>query len=319
MTHEANVEGPVRAAHVEIDPAAPVPAPLPEVAGSGLVLAEIAPERAEASAAHLLDFCARWSADGHRVFLCDGCFETPVLHVPAGSANGEGLSDALLYGTSLGRIAVEMDSGVRFASAGTIVADPDAVRDHARWETIVGGFEEAGVLLVVALPADAEEGRLHARARTVIRLGGAADDTASVEADAAGDEAREDEALGDDWGGIDVVDAGDTPEDWRDRDRIQDSTIPIDGALPATDIVVEPAGSKDPARRAGTAGLRTEGEPAPGAQASPRSAPPRPGSSRRSSPLTLLLLVVLLGLVVLGYLGVIEIPYITPTDLDIAG
>ena len=319
MTHEANVEGPARAARVEIDPAAPVPAPLPEVAASGLVLAEIAPERPEASAAHLLDFCARWSADGRRVFLCDGCFETPVLHGPAGAANGEGLSDALLYGTSLGRIAVEMDSGVRFASAGTIVADPDAVRDHARWETIVGGFEEAGVLLVVALPEDADEGRLHARARTVIRFEGAAGDSASVVADVAGDDAPGEEALGDDWGAIDVVDAEDTRDDWRDRDRIQDSTIPIDGAWTTADVGLDPAASAGPAGRGGTAGRRSGGEPASGPPASPRPAPPRPGSSRRSSPLTLLLLAVLLGLVALGYLGVIEIPFITPTDLDTAG
>lgn len=323
MTHEASYEGSVRADRVSVDPTVPMPAPLPDVPTSGLVVVEVASGEAEVSAMHLLDFCHRWAAEDERhVFLCDACFEAPVLHGVAGFRNGEGLSDAILFGTTLGRIAVSIAHGIRFASAGTAVADADAVRDHARWKTIVEGFEEAGVLLVVALPEGAPEGRLHAAARAVVAFvpetegetpGDAASEDAANEPDTSADD-----ALTEDWGDIDVVAPTDAETEPRDRDRAEDLVVPIDGAFAAADMG---AGVDSGGPGSGSA-REPDSDPGSvdGSARPPRSVPPRPSSeTRRSSPFTLVLLVVLLGLVVLGYLGVIEIPYITPTDLDITG
>ncbi len=108
----------------------------------------------------------RWGADasltvarglavaGRSVLLADASLEDPVLHESIDGVIGEGISDVMLYGASVKRVAKPLDGGVLFASAGTPVADASEVMAHPKWETVIHGFQEAGALLLVHLPAD---------------------------------------------------------------------------------------------------------------------------------------------------------------------
>jgi len=86
--------------------------------------------------------------------LADAGLDDPVLHEAIDGVVGEGLSDVMLYGASVKRVAKPIEGGVLFASAGTPVADAAEVMAHPRWETVIHGFQEAGALLLVHLPAD---------------------------------------------------------------------------------------------------------------------------------------------------------------------
>ncbi len=96
-----------------------------------------------------------WSLAGVRLVLADGCFDAPSLHTALGVPLGEGLVDALRWGTSVGRVARRPEGrGFFLISAGTPVADGPAVLEGARWPALCGGFREAGVTLAVLVPAD---------------------------------------------------------------------------------------------------------------------------------------------------------------------
>lgn len=134
--------------------------PLDQVGGSdsgdveaGRVVALVASEGAVAAgwAEHAALTLARsWSEAGRKVMLVDGALQHPVLHELTGLPNGEGLSDATLYGASVGRVAQKVDEGGYFLiSAGTAVADANAVVRSPRWDRLARGFVEAGVTLAV--------------------------------------------------------------------------------------------------------------------------------------------------------------------------
>ena len=107
----------------------------------------------------------RWGADasltvarglataGRSVLLADAGLDDPVLHEAIDGVVGEGLSDVMLYGASVKRVAKPIEGGVLFASTGTPVADAVEVMAHPKWETVIRGFQEAGALLLVHLPA----------------------------------------------------------------------------------------------------------------------------------------------------------------------
>ena len=97
---------------------------------------------------------ARSLADGRSVLLADASLEDPVLHESANLVNGEGLSDVMLYGASMKRVAQPLDGGVFLVSAGTPVDDASEVLAHSKWETAIRGFQEAGALLLVHLSAN---------------------------------------------------------------------------------------------------------------------------------------------------------------------
>jgi hypothetical protein len=66
--------------------------------------------------------------------------------------NTEGLSDATLFGVSIGRVARPLDGGSFFLiTAGTAVADANSVPGSPRWGKLVDGFLEAGVKLLLFL------------------------------------------------------------------------------------------------------------------------------------------------------------------------
>lgn len=127
--------------------------PVPNGAGPGRIVAVVASEHAvEAGWAGqaALDLARSWSGAGEKVILVDGALHYPTLHTPAGTENVEGLSDAALFGLSVGRVAKPVDGGAFFLiTAGTAVADANAVAGSPRWGTLLGGFLEAGVTLVL--------------------------------------------------------------------------------------------------------------------------------------------------------------------------
>ena len=100
----------------------------------------------------------RWSLSGQKVMLVDGALQHPSLHAATGVENGEGLSDATLFGASVGRVAHQVaDGGYFLITAGTAVADPNTVVQSPRWDRLARGFVEAGVTLAVFV-RDGERG-----------------------------------------------------------------------------------------------------------------------------------------------------------------
>lgn len=127
--------------------------PVPNGAGAGRIVAVVASESAvEAGWAGgaTLDLARSWSGEGEKVVVVDGALHYPTLHTDAQTENFEGLSDAALFGLSVGRVARPVDGGAFFLiTAGTAVADANAVAGSARWGTLLGGFQEAGVTLLL--------------------------------------------------------------------------------------------------------------------------------------------------------------------------
>lgn len=127
--------------------------PVPNGSGPGRIVAVVATEGAiDAGWAGgaALDLARSWSAAGEKVIVADGALHYPTLHTHADTENFEGLSDAALFGLSVGRIAKPVDGGAFFLiTAGTAVADANAVAGSPRWGTLLGGFMEAGVTLLL--------------------------------------------------------------------------------------------------------------------------------------------------------------------------
>ncbi len=101
----------------------------------------------------VVEMARGWASQGARVFLADLSLEDPEIHSVLEAGNLEGVSDSLLYGASIQRVARPADDGAFFvATAGTAVADPSLVLDHPRWTGMTHGFMTAGVTLVLYLP-----------------------------------------------------------------------------------------------------------------------------------------------------------------------
>ena len=138
-------------------PAGPVALPVTDGEG-GRVVAVVAGQGAVTAgwAADLTAELARgWADAGARVVLADGGLTHPQLHESLSLPPEEGLSDALLWGASMKRVAVRPEGEPFFAvTAGTAVADGAAVFLGERWGALCAGFREAGVTLAVLVPAD---------------------------------------------------------------------------------------------------------------------------------------------------------------------
>ncbi len=97
------------------------------------------------------------AAQGARVLLADLFLEEPHLHEAFGARNLEGLSDAIAYGASLGRIARAAavgDAAFRVATAGTPVADAGPLLDRPRWRDAVESLLAEGIVLLAYQPAE---------------------------------------------------------------------------------------------------------------------------------------------------------------------
>jgi hypothetical protein len=127
--------------------------PVPNGTSPGRIVAVVASEGAVAAGwagAAAIDLARAWSSAGEKVILVDGALHYPTLHEFAETENVEGLSDAALFGLSVGRIAKPVDGGSFFLiTAGTAVADANAVAASSRWGALLGGFVEAGVKLLL--------------------------------------------------------------------------------------------------------------------------------------------------------------------------
>lgn len=313
-----------------------VPPTLPDHGeGHGRIVAIVASERALAAgwAGHAAaDLAQGWTAGGARVVLADAGIETPRLHDVVEIDNAEGLTDALLYGASVRRVARPVD-GVGFfvVTAGTVVADPLEAFAHHRWANLARGFVDAGVTLVLFVPAD-EPGREAAlrEATDVVVLADADEDVSDLVPDpscvravlgvvaevlASHPEAARGEASPDVTGAIEVAEAPDVTE--------------AAEAVAAADPLAE-VGRRDPLETrgsdaqdrdeeillsGGTATLAEAGEAsegsAPAAGVSEVLAEGGSGRRRAVAWLVLLLLLVVAGAVAV-WQGYLEIPGLTP-------
>jgi hypothetical protein len=97
-----------------------------------------------------------WSQAGHKVVLADAGLAEATLHEHVGSDNAEGVSDTVLFGSSVRRVAKRTEEGTYFfITAGTAPADPADVLASERWRRLCAGFVDAGVTLISFIGADA--------------------------------------------------------------------------------------------------------------------------------------------------------------------
>ena len=97
-----------------------------------------------------LDIARSWGASGHKIVVADGMLEAPTLHSFLGLTNTEGVADAVLYGSSVRRIAKPAPQGSYFfVTAGSPTSDPVQVFAGDRWRDLCDGFVEAGVALLL--------------------------------------------------------------------------------------------------------------------------------------------------------------------------
>lgn len=94
-----------------------------------------------------------WARKGRSVLLADASLDDPSLHKVVAGPNDEGVSDVILYGASVNRVARPTGDGLLVTPAGTPVGDAAEVLAHPRWEGVVRRFRKAGSLLLLHLPA----------------------------------------------------------------------------------------------------------------------------------------------------------------------
>ena len=149
---------------------------------TGCVVLLVAPEIDRRWGADVSLLVARgWAAKGRSVLLADASLEDPVLHESVDGTNDEGVSDVMLYGASVKRVARSVGGGILFAPAGTPVGDAAEVLAHPKWDTVINGFQEAGAVLLLHLSAATTGARaLLDQAAGVIVVAEAAEDVSSI-------------------------------------------------------------------------------------------------------------------------------------------
>ncbi len=111
---------------------------------------------------------------GERVLLIDLDVARSALGRQLGESAGEGLSDVLLFGASLPRVARAVEDGAfLFAPTGTIVGDRSRVLDHPGWSALLASHTGPGRTVVLYL-GELEAGGLPLieRADGLVVLGG---------------------------------------------------------------------------------------------------------------------------------------------------
>jgi hypothetical protein len=136
-------------------PLSEVSTPVADGGGTGRIVALVASEQAVAegwASSSALALARSWSAAGARVILVDGVLHDPSLHQEAGVPNKVGLSDIALHGASVDHVTQSIDDGALFlVSAGTPVADAQAVARSPRWHRVTTGMRDAGVAMALLL------------------------------------------------------------------------------------------------------------------------------------------------------------------------
>ena len=91
-----------------------------------------------------------------RVALVDLSLNMPMLDHGAVRRTDEGIVDALLYDTSLTRIAQPQDQpGLHYLGVGTPTDKPEEVWGHPRWSRLAAGFRSQEAVLLLFLPTAA--------------------------------------------------------------------------------------------------------------------------------------------------------------------
>ena len=144
----------------EWTPLREVAPPLPSEDGAGRVVALLASDAAANDGwapTAALALANEWAGQGQRIMLVDGALTAPAIHDAAGVVNREGLSDAVLYGASIERVAHPLPGGGGFlVTVGTPVATGSTVAGSPKWERLRDGMSEAGVTLLLYL-VDSDE------------------------------------------------------------------------------------------------------------------------------------------------------------------
>lgn len=244
----------------------------------------------------------RWAEAGQRIFLMDGDLAEPELHGLLNEDNGEGVSDAVLYGVSPSRMARMQEEGFLFAPAGTAIADPSSVLRHPRWTSVLAACRESESVVVLYLPAgSAGADHLAGEADRVIRL-----KTALSAAAAATEEGT--------W----IVHPPRTGKAGAEAETPSRSEEEVPAGATSSAPPADPLRDRaDESRGTETASPPTAGTDQSGKEASPATKDEQVGATgikprpvrRRTSPWLLLLLVLLVGGVLAAlWLGLVQIP-----------
>ncbi len=226
-----------------------------------------------------------WANRGREVFLLDCNPGEPSLHRTLGVENREGVTDAVLYGVSPSRIALDAPGGFLFAPAGTAVADPAGTLRHPRWKSVLGACRASDALVLLYLPAG-ESGVEHLLSETdrSIRL------TVSLPSGGAGTS-----------GAVALHPVQTAPSAPAPGAPLASPSDPGEG-------VSSPAPAEAVPAKAAPAAPEVE-RPTP----RPAGIEPRPVKRRTSPWILLLLLVIVGGVLAAVWLGLIPIPGLSPT------
>lgn len=158
-TVDAPMERPGEPHVPDLEPFDPALSPVPPMPGtddgSGLVLLLAALAREdEWTERAAVGLASGWADAGRRVLLVDLALARPRLDGVLGVAVGEGVTDVLLFGSSIARIAQQVAGGrFLFLSVGTATARPELVASSGRWAEIVETCASQGTTVVVFLPS----------------------------------------------------------------------------------------------------------------------------------------------------------------------
>ena len=104
-----------------------------------------------------LGLARSWSGVGANVLIIDADPVEPTLHRLAHVENGTGISDALLFGSSIGGMAESVEDGrFRVVPAGSPMADPVGAFERPRWQELIDDLVAQETMVVVYSRADAE-------------------------------------------------------------------------------------------------------------------------------------------------------------------
>ena len=246
-----------------------------------------------------VDIGRAWSESGRRVVLADAALGLATLHECLETDNTEGVTDTVLFGSSVRRVAKRIDESEFFIiTAGTASADPAAIFASDRWTRLSRGFVEAGVTLVMYVGAESDGmSAILDMATDVVLLAGSTEDAQSaVHGTAAPVRAVTGPASG-------------TPSDMTPSDELAEALDPLAGQVDAgagdseqsteqEGMPAHPADSELPAAEASIV------EAAEGGDA--------PAASRSKRSLLLVFIIISLGIVGAAVLGWVDIPGISP-------
>ncbi|TVP55627.1 MAG: hypothetical protein EA351_10225 [Gemmatimonadales bacterium] len=99
-----------------------------------------------------------WARQERRVVLVDAHVEEPALHQLLGVSNSEGITDAIEYGVSRGRVTHRPDGEpFEFVSAGTVLPHHLEFWRSRRWGSLLQGYREDDRVVLLYLPGGAPD------------------------------------------------------------------------------------------------------------------------------------------------------------------